>query len=84
MPQALVAALPAILGVVGSAASAGMNVISSNKKDKQAQQAQMANVTKPGFSDFGGDMAQDGAMNRSPNLSLTNARRPVIFNRKTY
>lgn len=36
-----------------------------------------AQITKPGFEDFGQDIAQS----KGPNLSLSNARRPISFNR---
>lgn len=83
MPPALAAALPAVIAGLTGAAGAGVSLIASKKaakaKEKEAALA-YGKPTESGFDDFGGDMA--GGFNKTPNLSLNNARRPVVFNRQ--
>lgn len=83
MPPALAAALPAIIAGVTGAAGAGVSLMASKKaakaKEKEAALA-YGKPTESGFTDFGDEMV-DG-FNKKPNLSLSNARRPVVFNRQ--
>lgn len=80
----LAAILPELIGglVAGGAGAAGGLLAAKKKASADKKQAEMAygKPTEAGFEDLGSDMASDG-FNRNPNLTLSNAKRPIVFNR---
>ena len=69
---------PVIAALAGAAATAGASALTKSQEHNRAKELSTINKTKPdSLIDFADQMT--GRVENDQNLSLRNARRPVIF-----